>query len=67
VVCGGVVALPWSLCSLALFHSLCHSLTTTFMVARRGSPADVGLSLNGRIPAPRATMKVAPTESWFGA
>ena len=34
------------------------------MVARRGSPGDVGLSLNGRIPAPQATIEVAPTESW---
>ena len=43
------------------------SVGATFMVARRGSPDDVGLSLNGPQPHPRATMKVAPTESWIGA
>jgi hypothetical protein len=37
------------------------------MVARRGSPDDAGSSLNGPYPHPRATIKVAPTESLIGA
>ena len=32
------------------------------MVARCGSPEDVGSSMHGRIPHPRAIIKVAPTE-----
>jgi hypothetical protein len=37
------------------------------MVARRGSPEYAGASMNAQQPHPRATIKVAPTESSVGA
>ncbi len=33
------------------------------MVARRGSPADAGLSMNGQHAHPRATMKAHPAST----
>ena len=34
------------------------------MVARCGSPEDVGSMMDGRIPNPRATIKIAPTGAY---
>ena len=42
------------------------SVGATIKVVRCGSPEDVGSSMHGGIPHPRATIKVAPTEASIG-
>jgi hypothetical protein len=48
--------------SMRAVTSVAISVGATLMVTRRGSHDDVGSSLNGQQPHPRADIKVAPTD-----